>query len=295
MRKSEIVLTLALLGTAATAFWLWDELRAERERNAELSVRANVLPVPITAPVPATPPAAQETKLTPVATKPEIAESAAQSPGVGPGANVDWYAYQRRLMQNPKYREAWRAQLRFNYSLRRENVIRLLGFTAEQADAVVDLEIDTQLRAYDRPPVNPQTIEEMQRQQALDEQDKREDQAKLLELLGSEKQARFQDYMETRVSRMQVEEFRRQLSGGDALRDDQVEPLIAALHVENARMQEEMRGYRERASLPGAPSDAWDNYNERQIEMQKTTYDRMHSAAAPVLSSGQLERLDAML
>ena len=48
-------------------------------------------------------------------------------------------AYQRRMLQQPKYREAWRAQQRLRYARRRENVIRLLGFTPEEADAVIEL------------------------------------------------------------------------------------------------------------------------------------------------------------
>ena len=52
---------------------------------------------------------------------------------------------------------------------------------------------------------------------------------------------------------MQVDRFRTQLTGADMLRDDQVEPLIAALHVEHAQMQQELQEYRETLSWEGDP------------------------------------------
>jgi hypothetical protein len=209
------------------------------------------------------------------------------------GTQEDWEAYQRRMMQQPKYREAWRVQQRLAYSRRRENVIRLLGFTPEQADAIVELTIDRQLSWYDRTPPNPITEEYRLKQQAVYEQDEREDQARLGELLGEEKRARLQEYMESRATRMQVDELRPQFTGADMLLDDQVEPLIAALHVERARMQQELSEYRETLNQDDPKSGQ--DFSERQIELLKGTYDRMHAAAAPILSGSQLKRLDALL
>jgi hypothetical protein len=209
------------------------------------------------------------------------------------GTQEDWEAYQRRMMQQPKYRDAWRAQQRLTYALRRENVIRLLGFTPEQADAIVELAIDERLRWVDRTPPNPMTEDYRQQERALAEQDEREDQARLRDLLGEEKRARFEEYMASRATRVQVDEFRPQFLGADALRDDQVEPLITALHVERASMQEELSALRDTVNWEDAQSSQ--QYRERQIELLKSAYDRMHAAAAPILSGSQLKRLDALL
>ena len=114
-------------------------------------------------------------------------------------------------------------------------------------------------------------------------------------MLGPEKSARFQQYMETRMSRMRVDQLRTQLAGADALREDQAEPLITALHGEYARMQEDVRAYREQLSPQDATPDSRQKFNERELEFQKATYERMLSAAGPILSSTQLEKLDAML
>src|SRR4029077_16533544 len=81
--------------------------------------------------------------------------------------------------------------------------------------------------------------------------------------------------------------------GADTLRDDQVEPLIAALHVERAEMQRELSEYRDAVDWEDAQSSQ--EFAERQIEMLKATHERMHSAASSILSGSQLRRLDALL
>jgi hypothetical protein len=290
MRKSEVLLTLVALVSTATAFWLWSELDAERSRNADLSARVNSPPTTIAAPEAVTPSPAPARAL-PTSAKSTADSAGAPTKSVAQGGQEGWEAYQRRMMQQPKYREAWRAQQRLAYALRRENVIRLLGLTPEQADSVIELAIDQQLRWYDRPPPDPMTEEYQQQQAVWEEQDEREDQDRLRKLLGDEKNARFQEYMETRNTRMQIDQFRPQFTGADTLRDDQVEPLIAALHVERAQMQKELNEYG--ATLTS--DDASQKYSERRIELMKAAYDRMHAAAAPILSSSQVKRLDALL
>jgi hypothetical protein len=282
-------LALALIGSAAMSMWLWSELRAERTLNAELSTR--VASQPASAP-PAL--AVPEPASSPVSPATAVANTTAPaSTPPAQGSQEDPVAYQRRMMKQPKYREAWRAQLRLNYALRRENVMRLLGFTPEQADAVVEIAIDDTLRWFDRTPPEPMTDEYRQQEAAWVEQDKREDQAKLRELLGEAQLARFQEYMETRATRTQVDQLRPMFTGVDAIRDDQVEPLISALHVERANMEKELNKYREKVDWSDPQSSQ--QAGERQIELLRATYDRMHSAAAPVLSASQLRRLDALL
>jgi hypothetical protein len=101
--------------------------------------------------------------------------------------------------------------------------------------------------------------------------------------------------MESRQSRMQVDRFRTQLTGGDMLRDDQVEPLIAALHVEQAQMQKEMQEYRDADVVKIGASESQLQYAERQAELMKAAHGRMRSAASGILSNSQLDMLDAML
>ncbi len=177
---------------------------------------------------------------------------------------------------------------------RRANLIRLVGLTPAQADAVIDLQIE---RAWqrDEQKVNPTTEEQRLQQRALEEAQEREHQGKLQDMLGQDKNARLQHYMETRQSRMQVDTFRTQLSGVDTLRDDQVEPLIEALHVEHVQMRDELEQYRDTLNFDGDSTDEWRRYSERRIDLMKDMHAGMHSSAAAVLSSSQLEQLDAVL
>jgi hypothetical protein len=291
MRKSEVMLTLSLLASAAMAAWLWIELRDERALNAELTTRLNSPRVPVVAPEPAVAPAPPSVPASPSTAPFAVLSATTESSRSVQPTPEDMVSYQQRMLQQPKYREAWRAQQRLNYGRRRENVIRLLGFTPEEADAVVELAIDRQLSWYDRTPDKSMTEADSQQQQrAQYEQDQREDQEKLRALLGEPKAARFQEYMESRQTRVQVDELRPQFTGADALRDDQVEPLIAALHAERAQMQQELNEDRDNgSSSPRQP------FYERQFELLGAAYKRMHSAAAPILSPSQVERLDALL
>jgi hypothetical protein len=101
--------------------------------------------------------------------------------------------------------------------------------------------------------------------------------------------------MESRQSRMQVDRFRMQLGGAEPLREDQVEPLIAALHTEQAQMQKEMQEFQGTLALEDGKAGFGRQYAERQTEAMKAAHKRMHSAATGILSSAQLEKLDAML
>jgi len=285
MQKSTIILLVVALASAGVSAGLWMELRAERALNAGLSERLNatiaarrVVPAPAPAPdvrPPSIVPAAE-------ASAPARTEPAQQSE-VAQRSMVDWQAYQRRLMKDPKYREAWRDEQRLQLAQRRENYIKLLGFTPEQADAAIDLAIDRQMKWPGGIP------------QEQGEEEMRAYQAKLREVLGEEKYTRLQTYMDSRQSRMQVDRFRTQLTGGDVLRDDQVEPLISALYVEQSQMQDDLQQYRETLGSETDQAAALRKLSERETELLKAAQGRMRSAASGILSSSQLDKFDAML
>ncbi|HEU4781372.1 MAG TPA: hypothetical protein VFS58_15935 [Steroidobacteraceae bacterium] len=297
MRRSESILSLALLGTTAVSFWLWGEWRDERARNADLTARAASVPspvaareVPMSVPVPG---AGSPVSASTTAEKRSTHLATSSSPSVEPDGREGAVASQRRMLQEPQYREAWRAQQRLLHVRRRENVIRLLGFTPDEADAIVEIGIDRHLSWIDRPMLKPMTQEFAQQQRALNEQDKREDEAKFRELLGEEKYARFQDYMESRSTRGYVDRMRPQFTGADTIRDDQLEPLIAALHVERNRLHQEQQEYR--ASTHSETGPIVEQYAERELALLQAANERMHAAAAPILSDAQLRRFDTLM
>jgi len=295
MRRTLILTGIIACGFAVASAWLWRELGQERAQNAELRARLEATPpnpeperttaVVVPNDLPASP--------TSLPTTPAPA-AATTAPQHVTGTQEDWDAYRRRMMRDPRYREVQREQGRLALAPRRANLIRLLGMTPAQADAVIDLQIE---RAWQRDEqmVNPATEELRLQQRALEEAQEREHQGKLQDMLGQEKSARLQHYMESRQSRMQVDTFRTQLSGVDSLRDDQVEPLIEALHVERAQMGDELEQYRDTLNFDGDSTGEWQRYSARRIELLKDMHSGMHASAAAVLSSSQLEQLDAML
>lgn len=288
MRKSEVVLSLALAVSVSLSLWLWRELRLVHEQHTLLEMQpqaASAAPIETRPPdITAASPAATVAATTP-ATSP-VAPAAAQASAKKPGPSLDeQQAAQLRLLQDPRYRAAYREQSRLNYGLRRENIIRLVGLTPEQADAVIGLQVDRELGWIE----DPKSLNENY------EANEREHQAKLREMLGEEKFARLQQYMESRSSRMQVDQLRNHLGGPDMLRDDQVEPLIAALHPEITQLRRDLKESERTAMWSSNTAEAWRQHAERRVELEKDAHSRMHVAAAPILSQTQLEKFDAML
>jgi len=283
MRKSEILLSMAFVAAVGCSLWLWQELGTERAQNADLRLRlARATPGPPPTARSVVSMATQTIEQAPRAPAAEAAASPANRVVGNEEERED--ATQRKLMSDPKYRDAWHEQQRVLYARRRDNLIRVVGLTAEQADAVIDLQIDREENWFQ----NTAGLTD-QRIKA----DEVADQQRLGEMLGEDKRRQLQAYMETRATRMRVDDFRSELAGADALRDDQVEPLIAALQVEDARMRKEMDDVWK--SRSGDDPEAQRQLGDHRMQILKATYERMHSAAAPVLTSSQLDKFDVML
>jgi hypothetical protein len=298
MRNWVIALSLALFACAMACVLLWSELRAERKQVARLSAElhsashraaANASPVVSPAmPAAVSPAIPAENGVVPQAT-PAVA-----TPHVT-GTQQEWSHYQLRLLRDPKYQEAWRAQRRLNYAPRRENLIRLFSFSPAQADGVIELQLDREIRALEHTPPDDMTEQQQREHRAREEAAEREHQAKLAELLGEDNRLRLQHYMESRPSRMQVDQLRTQLQATDALQDHQIEPLIAALHEERSRMRRELEELSESLDWRGDGVEAQRRYSERHLELLTTSRQALQSSAGAILSGRQLETLDSML
>ena len=295
MRKPVVVLSLALLASVAMSAWLWSELRAERALNAELTAQrddpkvvAKSLPDvsshSLTATAQAAPPA-------PVAPSAPMATAPPATTPPNVTRREDFSGRQRDMLQDPRYREIMREQRRLTYARRRDNIMRLVGLTPEQADAVIDLQVDNEL---DQMYGNMGGGDYKQLQARIEAADTAH-QAKLRELLGEQKYDGLQRYMESRQTRMQVDEFRNHLGGADMLREDQVEPLIAALHVENSQMRKQLDEYQTTLGWQGDPDEGARLVRTHAAELREASHSRMHDAAAAILSPSQLARFDDLL
>jgi hypothetical protein len=297
MRKPVWFLSLALLGSLALSAWLWQELREAQALNRELDARlaapgVPALPQPAVAPPPSTSPVLAAPASSAALPAPEV------TPNVpGMTREQQWANHQQRLLRDARYREAWKQQWRINHAPRRENLVRVVGLSAEQADAVFELQVEQELKSFENAGggVDPVDAEGQRQLEARQEAAEAEFQARLQKYLGPDKYERLESYMESRQTRMQVDRFRTGLNAADMLRDDQVEPLISALHAEQHRFQQELNEYRETLDWNSDPMSSMRQYDQRKNELSKEAHARMHSGASAILTTAQLDELDAML
>src|SRR5688572_14937083 len=142
MQKSAVFLLVMALAGAGVSAGLWMQLRTERALNADLSEQPRVAtatpitPQAVVSPTPELPVVIAPVPATARASIPSPAEPASENQM--PVERGDWQARQRQLMSDPKYRQAFRDTQRLRLATRRENLIRLIGMSPEQADAVID-------------------------------------------------------------------------------------------------------------------------------------------------------------
>jgi hypothetical protein len=295
MRRIDMVWGLALAASSVVAASLWRELQEERALTAQLRARHDFVtqsPPPAPGSTTQTSSVASATAETP--TRAASSTSHMDSAQAGDNRPEDWRAYQHRLLQDPKYREALREQRRLTYRLRRDNAIRLFGLSPATADAIIELDIDREFQMQELNP-EPATEEEHRQQKAQYEADDRDHESKLLALLGQQRFDRWQNYMETRGTRMQVDRFRSQLDGAEMLRDDQVEPLIAALAVEQKQLQADLEEFSAAFSWEGDRTERNRKFSDRQAQIIAAGNKRMLESAGSVLSASQIKRLGDML
>jgi hypothetical protein len=302
MRTSTILLSGVAFAGAALSLWLAIELRTERARADALSKRLQEKSVPVSVPAPVREPARPlPARDEPPPTRSPAAADASSNDSVSrparriPATSEEWMQRQRQLMNDPQYREAWYEQQRLQMTGRRDRIQEYFQLTDEQANAIIDLSIDRMLTWQFQTAPDPANQEEMRERRERAEEAQRVEESRLREVLGDSKFAQYQEYLASSPSRQQVSRLQSELSGADALRDDQVEPLIAAMHAEQTRMTKDLQAFHKSLSWEGDASAAMQKMSERQTEEMKASHARLRKAAGGILSFSQLEQLDAML
>ena len=292
MRKSVVLLSAAFVASSATAIWLWHELRAERLHTARLTSQLQARPANDAPGV--SPPAIEAV---PAATAQRLADT--NPPPAKPEkprqvSAQNWHEYQRRLLANPRYLDERRAQRRLELAARRDEVMRLLGFTAEEADGVINLWVESEIRSEIRQTsaIDTSDLEALRARNAAEERANLE---ALQKLLGDKKAEQWRDYFSTLGTRNRVTQLQGQLTGAEMLRDDQVEPLVSAIHTEVMQMRREVRDFRESLDWQTDQAKSQQQSQEHEIELMIATQDRIRASTAAILSRAQQERLDAML
>lgn len=298
MNASTVVLIIATAGFCGTSFALWQRLHVEREQHMAVQKRLAQLEQRVHTPTPAISPRASAV---PQAAAPQI-EGQPQSPRRAPQlaalVNVPaaggWQLIQRQrqMLEDPEYRAALRAQHRASMRQIYPDVATAMKLTADQVERLYDLLADQQLRAMQNSVGTEVDGAESQREwQRRIEEQQRQNEAELADVLGAQKAQAWKDYQMSLGARQQVRELRNLLAdSSEPLRPDQVEPLVTALAQEDARFSEEVRAGFSQRQRPDRLS-----LMKQSIEAQLRYYERRRDAAAPYLSSVQIAHFDEMI
>jgi hypothetical protein len=172
-----------------------------------------------------------------------------------------------------------------------------LQISQEQADKLIELLVDQELRYADNPKRNPANEEELRERHLRVAESQRANDAELAALLGKQKLAQWKEYQASLQTRHQVERLRTTLSAGpEPLREDQIQPLVAAMYAEQELVKEELSDYTATLTWSGGmEGKSHSRRNERHAQLAAAANDRIRTAAASILSQQQLETLDEML
>jgi hypothetical protein len=281
MKKLIACLAVACLTFAAAAVWFRHELRLEQSRASALESRVAQLERTRATVQRAAAPRLEDTPPSgggAAANRGTALPLAVTSVAAEPRPEIrGWNSQTRRqLIQNPAFREATRAQRRLEKAFRYVDLAAALQIPQETADRLIDLLVDMELRRMS--------------EDASTAVDSR---AEVSALLGKTAYEKWQDYQESLPTRYQMHDLRDQLSvTAEPLRDDQLEPLVAAVSAERRQFNDEIRAYQE--NVPDGQerdmrhTDLWQKH-------VAATHARIHASASSILSPTQLAQLDAIL
>jgi hypothetical protein len=203
----------------------------------------------------------------------------------------------RKLLEDPEYRDAMRRQQKIMLPRMYPDLQTALQLSDEQADQLYDVLAEQQLRnmtnrpqftaAGERPDEAAMRDWQAEQQRMIADRD-----AEIASVLGDTKAQQWKNYQGSMQVRSQVRELRSSLeSAGMPLAADQSERLIAAMAAEQQKSSSDAQSTRNylRAARDSADRAA---LFETQIESTRQQHQRMRAAAAPYLSSQQLNYLE---
>jgi hypothetical protein len=301
MRRPSFLLAAISLACSLLAAWSWLQLRTEREkvttleqRLAALEARAErstIAPAPV---LTQTTPAAVSAAATPGT--PAAAVPSAETTQQEQTRELIRAAHrrQREMLRDPAYRQAQVEQGRRQFAQTRADAIRIVGMTPEQADRVIDLWVERNMRFMDlhdgMPVEKPSEAVQAQIRRAGEAE-----QAELRELLGTEKHEKWNWYLASSGERREVSNFRAQISStSEPLGDSQADALVEAIYSERQRRSKEYEEYVKSMGITDrnvvSPQD-----RQRWLDLEKDANRRIHDTMAGTLSRAQLSSLDEML
>jgi hypothetical protein len=287
-------------GLAVVTLYLWHAREAERRRAEQLHSRVEVLeqqlsvangsaarvaapPVAAPAPLPATATARADESQPPLRSP----RPAASLPSADQAISA-WQSHERQMLRDPAYRAAKLAEYKLRLAQTRADAIRVVDMSADEADRVIALWAERNLRFFERHDftrsAQPDSPELAERARA----DGEAEQAEVRVLLGEKRYADWQRYLASQPIRAEIQQLRAQLStSGEPLLDDQVDALVDVIHGEQERRDREYQDYLRDTGIT--------DHRGRYLDLERSANRRIHDAAIGRLSTLQIERLDAML
>jgi hypothetical protein len=201
---------------------------------------------------------------------------------------------QREMLRDPAYRQLQIEAGRRQFARTRADAIRVVGMTPEQADRVIDLWVERNLRYQEHSVGIPGERLSDAAQAELDRASDAE-QAKLSGLLGEEKYGKWIHYLASSEERDEVARFRDQLaSSKDPLREAQADALVDTIYTERQRRSREYEDYVSAVGITDRNSVSAQD-RQRWLDLEKEANQRIHAAAEGSLSRSQLASLDEQL
>jgi hypothetical protein len=298
MRKSNLLLgTIAAIGTLGTAgfgyAWRAQSARvAGLERELATQAAARIRRDEVVAPKRAADPDPRATRAA-IQTQPSTAMPEPANRVTVTDPLQSWQQRERSMLEDPDYRRSQIAQGRRRFATVRADAIRVAGMTPEQADRMVDLWIERNLRFTELGATGGQPPSDEARA-ALTRAGEAE-QAELRDLLGEERYARWNRYLQSGEERAEVGLLRAQLANSAAaLTESQVDALVEAIYTERQQRSAEYEEYVKAAGITDryvvSPQD-----RQRWLDLEKEANGRIHAAMTTSLSAAQLSALDDSL
>ncbi|MEO8062243.1 MAG: hypothetical protein ABI821_05800 [Pseudomonadota bacterium] len=301
MRKSTVLIGVLSLLCAISATVSWKRLNDERARVAALEQSLAALSAQSETP---------QLRTTAVISPPVVADKPSPENAAAIVSSVpefdrnsqqrDIRQHLRALAQREKemlrdsaYRTSVVNQHRRRFARTRAEVIRVTGMTEQQADGVIDVWVERDMRfgASGVAPGEPPT----ESMQAELKRGGESDAAKLRMLLGNEKYEQLNRYLASGQERAEINEFRTQLSAGaQPLNDNQVDMLVDTIYAERQRSSADYEKY---VLAAGITNRFVVSANDRQnyLDLEHAANQRVHDAASASLSREQLVALDELL
>lgn len=281
------MIALAMAALAATTIWSLRAFVTERARANSLQARIDFQGPDSVATTPDTPGAVP------------FAESDPEDSGEGeaPAAKMYSDSYEARLLQSESYREARRRYRQLELASGHIDLARVMGISQETADRLIALLVERELQYLGRANRNPRNEKELRIRQTEIAQAQQEQDAEIAALIGEAMLAKWKDYQSSLPIRHQVQQLgARSFAIAEPLREEQVEPLIAAIHSERKWIKQELANYTATLSWSGGKEgQSHASRNTMLAELTAAANERIHAAASSILSGNQLQLLDDMM